>query len=101
MDRQALLEQSIMALAQRAGVERPVFHVISVSQDSAGIFLMQTCWPDGQSICEALARAVDAFPKDHYTTCVALLPEVVDQIICAARERQPSGHASVATEQRV
>ena len=101
MDRRALLEQSIMALAQRASVERPVFHVISVSQDSAGIFLMQTCWPDGQSICEAIARAVDAFPKDHYTTCVALLPDVVDQIIRAARERQSSGQESIATEQRV
>jgi len=101
MDRRALLEQSIMALAQRAGVERPVFHVISVSQDSAGIFLMQTCWPDGQSICEAIARAVDAFPKDHYTTCVALLPDVVDQIIRAARQKQPSGQAPTATEQRV
>jgi hypothetical protein len=101
MDRRALLEQSIMALAQRAGVDRPVFHVISVSQDSAGIFLMQTCWPDGQTICEAIARAVDAFPKDHYSTCVALLPDVVDQIIHAARQRHPSGQESVATEQRV
>src|ERR1043165_9661558 len=101
MDRRALLEQSIMALAQRAGVQRPVFHVISVSQDSAGIFLMQTSWPDSHAICEAIARAVDASPKDHYTTCVALLPDVVDQIIRAARERQPSGHASVASEQRV
>lgn len=101
MDRRALLEQSILALAQRAGVERPVFHVISVSQDSAGIYLMQTCWPDGQSICEAIARSVEAFPKDHYTTCVALLPEVVDQIIRAARERQPAAQASVATEDRV
>jgi hypothetical protein len=101
MDRRALLEQSIMALAQRAGVERPVFHVISVSQDSYGIFLMQTNWPNGQSICEAIARAVDAFPKDHYTTCVALLPDVVDHIIRAARERQPAAQASVATEDRV
>jgi hypothetical protein len=101
MDRRALLEQSIMALAQRAGVERPVFHVISVSQDAAGIFLMQTHWPGGRAICEAVSRAVDAFPKDHYTTCVALLPNVVDQIIRAARERQPDADASVATEDRV
>src|SRR5690349_19939223 len=101
MDRRALLEQSIMTLAQSAGVQRPVFHVMSVSQDAAGIFLMHTCWPDGQSICEALARAVDVFPKDHYTTCVALLPNVVDQIIHVALDRQPSGQASIATEQRV
>ncbi|HXF16856.1 MAG TPA: hypothetical protein VN496_07615 [Burkholderiales bacterium] len=100
MDRRALLEQSIMVLAQRAGVDRPVFHVISVSQDSAGIFLMQTRWPDGQAIYEAIARDVDAFPKDHYTTCVALLPEVVDQIIRAAREERPAV-ASVLAEERL
>ena len=101
MDRRALLEQSIMALAQRAGVERPVFHVTSVSQDAAGIFLMQTRWPDGQAICEAIARVVGTFPKDHYTTCVALLPDVIDQIILAARESRRAANAFVAIEDRV
>ena len=101
MDRRALLEQSIMALAQRAGVEWPVFHVTSVSQDAAGIFLMQTRWPDGQAICEAISRVVGSFPKDHYTTCMALLPDVVDQIILAAREPRRPADASVAIEGRV
>ena len=85
MDRQALLERAIRTLSQRAGIERPVFHVLCVSQDSAGIFIMQTTWPDGQAICEAIASVVEAFPKDHYTTCVALLPDLVDEILRAAR----------------
>jgi hypothetical protein len=85
MDRQALLEQAIRTLARRAGIERPVFHVLCVSQDSAGIFIMQTTWPDGRAICEAITRVVETVPKDHYTTCIALLPELVDAIILAAR----------------
>ena len=85
MDRQALLEKAIRTLSRRAGSERPVFHVLCVSQDSAGIFIMQTTWPDGRAICEAITRVVDSFPKDHYTTCIALLPELVDAIILAAR----------------
>lgn len=85
MNRKILLENAITTLAQRAGVIRPAFHVMCVSQDMAGLFIMQTMWPQGRLICEAIARAVAAFPKDHYTTCVALLPELVDEIIRAVR----------------
>ena len=85
MDRQALLENAIMILAQRAGIARPMFHVICISQDSAGIFIMQTMWPEGKLICEGIARAVASFPADHYTTCIAMLPDLVDDIIAAAR----------------
>ena len=85
MDRQALLEDAIMILAQRAGITRPTFHVICISRDSAGIFIMQTMWPEGKLICEGIARAVASFPTDHYTTCIALLPDLVDEIIAAAR----------------
>ena len=89
MDRRALLEAAITALAQRAGIAQPAFHVSCVSEDSAGIFIMQTTWPEGQLICQAIGRDVPTFPADHYTTCVALLPEVVDEIIVAARPRDP------------
>jgi hypothetical protein len=84
MDRRALLENAIRVLAQRAGITRPAVHVICVSRDSAGVFIMQTMWPEGRLICEAIGRAVAAFPVDHYTTCVALLPDLVDEIISAA-----------------
>jgi hypothetical protein len=100
MDRQALLEKAIQTLAQRAGIERPVFHVLCVSQDSAGIFIMQTTWPDGRAICEGISRAVDAFPKDHYTTCVALLPDLVDEIIRAAGTAETAGDALIGAADR-
>jgi len=101
MDRRALLEDAIRILAQRAGIARPAFHVISVSQDAAGIFIMQTMWPDGRLICEAIARAVEAFPKDHYTTCVALLPDLVDEIIRASRQDESTGDAATAEAARL
>ncbi len=88
MNRKILLEHAIATLAQQAGVIRPAFHVMCVSKDSAGLFIMQTMWPQGRLICEAIARAVAGFPKDHYTTCVALLPELVDDIIRAVRPGQ-------------
>ena len=85
MDRQSALEDAINILAQRAGIERPIFHVMCVSQDAAGMCIMQTMWPQGLAVCEAIAQAVEGFPKDHYTTCVVLLPQLVDQIIRAAK----------------
>ena len=96
MNKQKFLNDAIRAIAQRAGIERPVFHITSVSQDSAGIFIMQTMWPEGRLICEGMARAVAAFPRDHYTTCVALLPELVDEIICAARQGDAASDAATA-----
>ena len=96
MDRQKLLEDAIRTLARRAGVARPEFHVICVSQDSAGIFIMQTTWPEGRLLCEGIAGAVASFPRDHYTTCVALLPGLVDEIIGAVQMREPAGAESTA-----
>ena len=96
MDKQKLLEDAIRILALRGGVERPEFHVICVSQDSAGIFIMQTTWPEGRLICEGIAGAVASFPRDHYTTCVALLPELVDEIISAAQTREFAEAVSTA-----
>jgi hypothetical protein len=85
MNRQELLNDAIRTIAQRAGIERPVFHLTSVSQDSAGVIIMQTMWPEGGLICAEIASAVDGFPIDPYTTCVALLPDLVDEIIRASQ----------------
>ena len=97
MDRQALLEQAIRIIARRAGIAQPAFHLLRVSQDADGIFIMQTMWPEGRLMCEGIARAVAAFPRDHYTTCVALLPDLVDDIICAARKGGAAGDAPRTT----
>ncbi|MBI3530493.1 MAG: hypothetical protein HY067_21310 [Betaproteobacteria bacterium] len=86
MNKQEFLKNAIRTIAQRAGVERPVFHLTSVSQDSAGVFIMQTTWPEGRLICEKIAYAVAGFPKEPYTSCVALLPDLVDEIIRAAQK---------------
>jgi hypothetical protein len=86
MNKHELLQDAIQTIAQRGGIERPEFHLTSVSQDSAGVFILQTMWPDGRMICEKMAREVTGFPKDPFTTCVALLPELVDEIIRAAQK---------------
>lgn len=85
MDRHALLQDSIGAIVRRAGIEQPVFHLTSVSRDHEGVFIMQTNLPDGKRICDSLARAVSGFPADVYTTCIALLPGLVEEIIRVAR----------------
>ena len=97
MDRQALLEQAIRTLARRAGIAQPAFHILCVSQDAEGIFIMQSMWPESRLLCEGIARAVAAFPSDHYTTCIALLPDLVDDIICAARKGDAAVDAPRAT----
>jgi hypothetical protein len=95
-----MLVKAIRTLAQRAGIARPAFHVTCVSQDPGGIFIMQTMWPEGKRLCEALADAVDAFPTDHYTTCVALLPDMVDEIIAAAGTGRAAINAEAAAAGR-
>ena len=98
MNRQEILKVAITTIAQRAGVDRPVFHVTSVSQDAAGVFIMQTEWPGGRLICEKIAQAVDGFPKDPYTTCVALLPDLVDEIIWVAQRDGDAARDASAAE---
>jgi len=88
MNKQESLNDAIRTIAQRAGIEQPEFHLTSVSQDLAGVFIMQTTWPDGRLICEKIASAVAGFPKYPYASCVALLPDLVDEIIRAARSPQ-------------
>ena len=97
MDKQELLKGAIKTIAQRAGLDRPVFHLTSVSQDAAGVFIMQTEWPGGQVICEKIAQSVNGFPRDPYTTCIALLPDLVDKIIrVAQRDGNAAGDADAA-----
>jgi hypothetical protein len=84
MNKQELLQQAIRVIAARAGIEQPVFHLTSVSRDAAGVFIMQTAWPDGKRMCRCIACAVEGFPRDPFTSCIPLLPELVDEIIRAA-----------------
>ena len=83
MNKQELLQQALHLIAARAGLEQPVFHLTSVSQDAAGVFFMQTAWPEGKGMCNVIARAVNGFPRDPFTSCIPLLPELVDEIIRA------------------
>ena len=102
MNRQELLKDAIRTIAQRAGIDRPVFHLTSVSQDSAGVFIMQTMWPEGRLICEKIACAVAGFPKDPYTTCVALLPDLVDELIRVAQNSDDEArHAAIVEMHRL
>jgi hypothetical protein len=102
MNKQEFLNDAIKTIAQRAGIEQPEFHLTSVSQDSAGVFIMQTTWPEGRLICEKIACAVTGFPKYPYTSCVALLPDLVDEIIRAAQTgNDKSRDAAVAKMDRL
>jgi hypothetical protein len=96
MNRQEFLNDAIRTIAQRSGIERPEFHLTSVSQDLAGVFIMQTTWPEGRLICEKIASAVAGFPKYPYASCVALLPDLVDEIIRAARSPESFATDSAA-----
>jgi len=98
MNKHELLQEAIQTIARRGGIERPEFHLTSVSQDSAGVFILQTTWPDGRLICEKMAREVNGFPEDPFTTCVALLPEVVDKIIRTARTSGDEAGKSASAE---
>jgi hypothetical protein len=84
MNKQDLLQRALHIIASRAGIEQPVFHLTSVSRDAAGVFIMQTAWPEGKGMCDVIARAVSGFPRDPFTSCIPLLPELVDEIIRAA-----------------
>ena len=102
MNKQEFLKDAIRTIAQRAGIERPVFHLTSVSQDSAGVFIMQTTWPEGRLICEKIAYAVAGFPKDPYTSFVALLPDLVDEIIrVAQKSNEQARHAAIVEMNRL
>lgn len=86
MTKKELLENAIRMISQRAGIDEPGrFHVTQVSQDPGGVYLMQVSWPEGKRVCEEVQRTVASFPVITYSTCVPLLPEVVDEIIMVGR----------------
>jgi len=81
-----LLEESIVKITKRAGLETSgMFHLTSVSRDHGGLFIMEVMWPERKRLCEEVKRAVTGFPPDSESSCIALLPEVVDEIILAAQ----------------
>jgi len=86
MTKKELLKESIVKITKRAGLETSgMFHLTSVSRDSGGLFIMEVMSPDRKRLCEEVKRAVTGFPPDSESSCIALLPEVVDEIILAAQ----------------
>jgi hypothetical protein len=81
-----LLEESIIRIAKQAGLEMSGrFHLTSVSQDARGLFIMDVMGPERKRLCEEVQRVVTGFPSDTESSFIALLPEVVDEIIFAAQ----------------
>ena len=86
MTRKQLLENAIERIARWRGIEdTSVFAIVPVSRDCAGVVIMSTAWPEGGRLYRELRSAVRGFPEAADATCVALLPEVVDEIIATAR----------------
>lgn len=86
MTRKELLENALRMITQRAGIrEAGQFHVTQVSEDANGLFLMEVTLPDGLQLYEAVGRDVPGFPADACSSCVPLLPHVVDEIILTAQ----------------
>lgn len=86
MTRKQLLENAIRMITQRAGMLEPnQFHVTQISQDPGGVYLMQVSLPDGKRVCEEVRRIITSFPAYTNSSCVPLLPKVVDEIIMVAR----------------
>ena len=103
MTKKRLLEEAIIKITQQAGLEMSgMFHLTSVSRDSGGVFIMEVMWPERKRLCEAVKRVVTGFPSDPESSCIVLLPEVVDQIIHAARSDPadflPASTRTVAAE---
>lgn len=103
MTKKQLLEEAILKITKQAGLETSgTFHLTSVSRDSGGLFIMEVMWPERKRLCEEVKRVVTGFPSDAESGCIALLPEVVDEIILAAQSGQtdfpPASGRTVAGE---
>lgn len=86
MTKAELLEESIIRITKQAGLQvSGRFHLTSVSRDSGGLFIMDIMEPERKRLCEEVRRVVTGFPSDTESGCIALLPEVVDEIILAAQ----------------
>jgi hypothetical protein len=86
MTRTEQLEDAIRTITNQAGIEiSGTIHLTPVSQDSNGVFIMDIMWPQGRRVCEQIKRYAKGFPSVTYSSCVALLPDVVDEIIAGAQ----------------
>jgi len=90
MAKKELLEDAIKRIVRRAGIRKQgAFHLTLVSSGTDGIYVMDTIWPEGPEIYRAINRAVGRFPAEAYTTCIALLPDMVNEIIAAGSAVAP------------
>jgi hypothetical protein len=90
MAKKELLEDAIKRIVRRAGLRKEgAFHLTLVSSGTDGIYIMDTIWPEGPEIYRAINRVVGRFPAQAYTTCIALLPDMVDEIIAAGSAVAP------------
>ena len=86
MTKKDLLENSIVKISKQAGLEMSgTFHLTPVSRDPGGLFIMEVMRPGKKRLCEAIRRVVTGFPRDTESSCIVLLPEVVDEIILVAQ----------------
>ena len=86
MTKKDLLENSIVKISKQAGLEMSgTFHLTPVSRDPGGLFIMEVMRPGKKRLCEAIRRVVTGFPRDTESSCIVLLPQVVDEIILAAQ----------------
>ncbi len=86
MTRKELLENALRMITQRAGIrDAGQFRVTQVSGDADGLFLMEVTLPDGLQLYGAVGRDVPGFPADACSSCVPLLPHIVDEIIFTAQ----------------
>jgi hypothetical protein len=100
MTEKDLLENSIVKISKQAGLEMSgTFHLTPVSRDPGGLFIMEVMRPGKKHLCEAIRRVVRGFPRDTESSCIVLLPQVVDEIILAAQsgpaDLQVSGRTAV------
>ncbi|MGH8693327.1 MAG: hypothetical protein ACREVM_03750 [Burkholderiales bacterium] len=90
MAKKELLEDAIKGIVRRAGLRKEgAFHLTLVSSGTDGIYIMDTIWPEGPEIYRAINRVVGRFPAEAYTSCIALLPDLVDEIIAAGSAVAP------------
>jgi hypothetical protein len=86
MTRKQSLEEAIETIARLGGIgASSLFAVTPVSVDCAGMVIMGIRWPEGQRLYAELKRLVHGLPEVADASCVALLPQVVDEIIATAQ----------------
>ncbi|MGH8247882.1 MAG: hypothetical protein ACREUU_15790 [Gammaproteobacteria bacterium] len=86
MTRKQLLENAIGRIARLRGIgDTSLFSIVPVSRNPAGVVIMGIRWPEGVRLYKELKRVVPGFPEVADASCIALLPDVVDEIIATAQ----------------